>query len=289
MKLVTYRRSDESLRPAVLVEGGAIDLVDALPERPASLSELFERRLVQQVSALLQSKPLPTVKAPHLVAPIPKPGKIFGIGLNYRDHAIESGMAIPDEPIVFVKLPSAVIGPNDAIVIPECTNEVDYEAELVVVIGRIAKHVAESEALNCVAGYTIGNDVSARDFQLRKPGGQWSLGKSFDTFAPLGPAIVTPDEVSDPHDLGIVLRLNDRIVQNSRTSQLIFPIEKLIAYLSSICQLDPGDLIFTGTPPGVGFARKPPQFLKPGDKCEIEIEELGTLANLCRSDGQRIA
>jgi 2-keto-4-pentenoate hydratase/2-oxohepta-3-ene-1,7-dioic acid hydratase in catechol pathway len=164
-------------------------------------------------------------------------------------------------------------------VLPRVSREVDYEAELVVVIGKRGRYIAEDQARNYVAGYTIGHDVSARDWQLRKPGGQWLAGKTFDTFAPIGPALVTADEIRDPHRLSIELRLNGQVMQRSNTEQMIFTVDKLVAYISQVVTLQPGDLIFTGTPPGVGFARKPPVFLKPGDIVEIEIENLGILRN----------
>ena len=163
--------------------------------------------------------------------------------------------------------------------LPRLSVQVDYEAELVLVIGRGGRHIAESQARQHIAGYCCGNDVSARDWQLHKPGGQWLLGKSFDGFAPFGPALVTANEVADPGDLAIRLRLNGRTMQDSSTRQLIFSVEKLVAYVSGVATLVPGDLIFTGTPPGVGMARKPPVFLQPGDTVEVEIPSLGTLRN----------
>jgi 2-keto-4-pentenoate hydratase/2-oxohepta-3-ene-1,7-dioic acid hydratase in catechol pathway len=214
-----------------------------------------------------------------LMAPVPDPPKIICLGLNYRDHAAESGMDIPKEPILFSKYTTALLGHQGEIVLPEVSQEVDYEAELVVVIGQGGRHIPRERALEHVAGYTIGHDVSARDWQLNKPGKQWMAGKTFDTFAPVGPALVTPDEVGDPHKLGIRLRLNGKTMQESTTSQLIFGVDETIAYLSQIFTLEPGDLIFTGTPPGVGMARKPPVWLQPGDVVEVEIDGLGILRN----------
>jgi 2-keto-4-pentenoate hydratase/2-oxohepta-3-ene-1,7-dioic acid hydratase in catechol pathway len=215
----------------------------------------------------------------RLLPPIPDPEKIICVGLNYADHAAESGAPIPAEPVIFNKFPSALRASGDPIELPRVSSRVDYEAELVVVIGRGGRNIACQQALDHVGGYTCGHDVSARDWQLSKPQGQWLLGKSFDSFAPLGPALVTPDEVGDTRDLGIALRLNGKIMQQSNTKQLIFGIDELIAYVSQVCTLSPGDLIFTGTPPGVGFARKPPVFLRPGDVVEIEIERVGILTN----------
>jgi 2-keto-4-pentenoate hydratase/2-oxohepta-3-ene-1,7-dioic acid hydratase in catechol pathway len=199
--------------------------------------------------------------------------------LNYRDHAAESGVPAPPEPVLFSKYSTALIGHGDRIVLPRVSTEVDYEAELVVAIGKGGRHIAREGAFEHVGGYTVGHDVSARDWQLGKPAKQWMAGKTFDTFAPTGPELVSPDEVPNPHNLGIRLRLNGQTMQDSSTAQLIFGIDVLIAYLSQIMTLEPGDLIFTGTPPGVGMARKPPVWLKPGDVVEVEIDGLGTLRN----------
>ena len=226
-------------------------------------------------------QPLPD----SLLPPIEAPEKIICIGLNYRDHAIETGAEIPTEPVVFSKFNSTIIGHGDTIRLPSVANEVDYEAELVVVIGREAKHVAAADAMDYVFGYTCGHDVSARDWQKGRPGGQWLLGKTFDTFAPTGPCVVTKQELPDPSNLSVRMRLNGEIVQDSTTSQLIFDIPTLIEHLTKIVTLKPGDLIFTGTPPGVGAARNPPLFLKPGDECSVEIEGVGTLTNRCEADG----
>jgi 2-keto-4-pentenoate hydratase/2-oxohepta-3-ene-1,7-dioic acid hydratase in catechol pathway len=214
-----------------------------------------------------------------LLAPVHDPQKIICLGLNYRDHAAESGSPIPREPILFSKYPTALVGDGEAIVLPAVSREVDYEAELVIVVGRRGRHLKADEAPAHVAGYTVGHDVSARDWQLKKDGKQWMVGKTFDTFAPLGPVLVTADEVPDPHALPIRLRLNGQVMQDSNTSQMIFSVGATLAYLSQICTLEPGDLVFTGTPPGVGFARKPPVYLKGGDVVEVEIEGLGVLRN----------
>jgi 2-keto-4-pentenoate hydratase/2-oxohepta-3-ene-1,7-dioic acid hydratase in catechol pathway len=212
-----------------------------------------------------------------LAAPIPRPPKIVCIGLNYRDHAIESNMPIPETPTVFAKFPTAVIGPGQPIVLPKASTRPDYEAEFAVVIGKRGRHIPEDRWQEHVFGYTILNDVSARDFQMATS--QWMIGKTFDTFAPIGPAIVTADEIEDPHKLAISLELSGELLQNSNTSQLIFNVPKLVGYLSSVFTLEPGDIIATGTPSGVGFARKPPRYLKPGDECRVRIEGLGELYN----------
>lgn len=217
-------------------------------------------------------------------APIPRPGKIVCIGLNYRDHAIESGMAIPTEPVLFSKYPSAVIGPDDVISLPPQSDQVDYEAELVFVIGKTARNVTAADAMQYVAGYTCGHDVSARDYQIKRGGGQWMVGKTFDTFAPMGPVLVTADEAIDPHNLPIRCVVNGETLQNSNTSQFIFTIPQAIEYLTHFMTLEPGDVVFTGTPPGVGFARKPPVFLKDGDVTEIQIDGIGVLRNTVRAE-----
>jgi 2-keto-4-pentenoate hydratase/2-oxohepta-3-ene-1,7-dioic acid hydratase in catechol pathway len=213
------------------------------------------------------------------LAPVPDPQKIVCLGLNYRDHAAESGSPIPREPILFSKYATALIGHGDNIVLPPVSREVDYEAELVIVIGKRGRNIPESQALAHVAGYTVGHDVSARDWQLKKDGKQWMAGKTFDTFAPVGPVLVTADEVPDPHNLPIRLRLNGQTMQDSNTKQMIFNVGATLAYLSQVFTLEPGDLIFTGTPPGVGMARKPPVYLKGGDVVEVEIEGIGLLRN----------
>ena len=213
----------------------------------------------------------------YWLAPVPRPGKLICIGLNYRDHAAESKMPIPERPVIFSKFSTGVIAPGEAVVLPETSTQVDYEAELAVVIGRRAKNVSATHALDYVLGYTAFNDVSARDFQFAD--GQWQRGKSCDTFAPMGPTIVTADALRDPHKLPIKLILNGKTMQDSNTDQLIFGVPELIEFLSETITLEPGDLIATGTPPGVGFARNPPVFLQPGDEMVVEIEGIGKLNN----------
>ena len=212
-------------------------------------------------------------------APIADPRKIICVGLNYKDHAAESGSPIPKEPILFSKYPTALIGHGETIVLPRVSQEVDYEAEFVIVIGKKGRHLTLANAMEHVAGYSVGHDVSARDWQLRKDGKQWMVGKTFDTFAPMGPVLVTKDEVKDPQNLPIRLKLNGQVMQNSSTSQMIFGVAELLVYLSQVFTLEPGDLIYTGTPPGVGVARKPPVYMKDGDVVEVEIEGLGVLRN----------
>ena len=235
-------------------------------------------RAAQQVAQRAEAIQYEAAKVKYH-APVHDPRKIVCIGLNYRDHAAESGAQVPREPILFSKYATALIGHGQPIVLPPVSQEVDYEAEIVIIIGKRGRNVATASALEFVAGYTVGHDVSARDWQLKKDGKQWMVGKTFDTFAPAGPVLVTADEVPDPHNLGIRLRLNGQTMQDSNTKQLIFRVGDLVAYLSQVFTLEPGDLIYTGTPPGVGFARKPPVFLKGGDVVEVEIDGLGECCN----------
>ena len=213
----------------------------------------------------------------RLMAPVLRPGKILCVGLNYRDHAIESNMAIPEVPTIFLKLPNAVTGPDSEIILPRNSTQPDYEAELAAVIGRGGKNIRPEDWKQHVLGYTILNDVSARDVQLATS--QWTLGKSFDTFAPLGPAIVTTDEIEDPHTLDIELSINGEVLQRSNTRHLIFKLPDLIEHLSSVISLEPGDIISTGTPAGVGLGRTPKRWLKPGEEIVIKIERIGELRN----------
>lgn len=217
----------------------------------------------------------------HLLAPL-DPVNIFCIGLNYRAHAAETGAPIPEQPVIFMKPTSALTHPGEPILLPACCNngpEVDYEAELAVVIGRRCRNVPVERALDQVLGYSCANDVSARRWQKRGGGGQWVRGKSFDSFCPLGPTLVTADEVPNPQRLGIECRLNGRLMQAGNSADMIFPVAELISRLSQDTTLLPGTLILTGTPPGVGFARQPPVFLAAGDRVEVRIEGIGRLEN----------
>jgi acylpyruvate hydrolase len=216
-------------------------------------------------------------EAVTLHAPVPRPGKVMCIGVNYREHAEEQDETPPERPLLFSKFPTSVVGPGDAVRIPPGSVQTDYEAELAVVIGRKGKRIPEERAYDHVFGYSNLNDVSARDYQF--PDGQWQRGKSCDTFAPLGPYLATTDEVPDPHALAIRFRLNGETLQSSNTGMMIHKIPALIAAISESITLEPGDVIATGTPSGVGFARTPPVFLRPGDRMEVEIERLGVLAN----------
>lgn len=218
--------------------------------------------------------PLSSVR---LLSPLPRPGKILCIGLNYRDHAVESKMDLPKVPAVFTKFPNSVTGHGANVVIPTMTKQADYEAEMAVVIGKTARRVDAKNWQEYVFGYTILNDVSARDVQLATS--QWNLGKSFDTFAPIGPAIVSKHEIADPHVLDIKLSIDGEVLQQSNTRELIFKVPDLIGYLSSIVTLEPGDLISTGTPAGVGLGRTPQRWLKAGETMTVAVEKIGTLTN----------
>ena len=208
-------------------------------------------------------------------APMMRPSKIVCVGLNYADHARESGVDLPAEPVLFFKATTSFCGPNDPLIIPKESLKTDWEVELAVVIGKVARHVREADALKHVAGYVLHNDYSEREWQLER-GGQWVKGKSADSFAPLGPWLVTPDEVADPQDLALWLKVNGRMMQDSHTRQMAFGVATLISYISRFMTLLPGDVISTGTPPGVGLGQKPPLYLKPGDVVELGITGLGT-------------
>jgi 2-keto-4-pentenoate hydratase/2-oxohepta-3-ene-1,7-dioic acid hydratase in catechol pathway len=269
---------------AVVLHGEQyLDLQATDPALPNSVRALLEGgpELLKRVAALVgrgDAKTYPVAGAKYL-APIPDPLKVVCIGLNYRDHAEETGAAIPREPVLFSKFSSALQGAGEPIVLPWVSDQVDFEAELVLVVGKKGRHIPKAQAMSYLAGYAVGHDVSARDWQTGKDAKQWLAGKTFDTFAPVGPVIVTADEVPDPHNLGIRLKINGTTMQNSNTKQMIFRADDLLAYISQVVTLQPGDLIFTGTPPGVGIARKPPVFLKGGDVVEVEIDGLGTLRN----------
>jgi len=280
MKLATLLTDRGPRVVGVTLEGKFVDLCEVDAKLPATMREILTHP--EGLSAAAHALAAGSTKGPFvtgkLQAPVGNPDKVFCIGLNYRDHAIETNSPIPSEPVVFSKFSQAVIGPEEAVVLPKVAHEVDYEAELVVIIGKRGKNITKEAAFSHVAGYTVGNDVSARDWQKGRPGGQWLLGKTPDTFAPTGPYLVTSDEV-DPHNIKFGLRLNGETMQNSSTKELIFGVDEVIAHVSKLVTLQPGDLIFTGTPPGVGVARKPPVYLKAGDRMEVDIEDVGVLVN----------
>jgi 2-keto-4-pentenoate hydratase/2-oxohepta-3-ene-1,7-dioic acid hydratase in catechol pathway len=261
MRLVTFRHGGSGATAGVLRENQVTSLgTDMLRVIfsgvvPAPVGESFELSSVT------------------LLAPIPRPPKFICVGLNYRDHAIESNMAMPKVPTIFSKFSNVVIGPGENIVLPKESTQPDYEAEFAVVIGPGGRRISAAQAMD----HVFVNDVSARDLQLATT--QWLMGKTCDTFAPMGPAIVTKDEITDPHALDISLEIGGEILQKSNTRELIFRIPELIEFISSVVTLEPGDIISTGTPSGVGFARKPPRYLKDGDECIVRVEGLGELRN----------
>lgn len=278
MRIVTYSVETGAPRAGIVVDDRIVDLSGAGYADVISFLEAGAAA-VEAARALRPGPDSPLRSEVKLHAPIPKPEKFICIGLNYRDHAAEAGMEVPDTPIVFTKYANAVCGPDEAIELPAVSNQVDYEAELGFIIGRRCKNVRKQDWREVVFGYTCVNDVSARDYQLATS--QWTIGKTFDTFGPMGPELVSADEIADPHKLRIRLDLNGETMQDSNTSRFIFDIPALVEYLTAVMTLSPGDIVSTGTPPGVGFARKPPVFLKPGDEVVVKIEGIGELRNPC--------
>ena len=280
MKLLRYGAPGAE-KPAILDGDGAIrDLSGHVSDiggkeiDPAALAVL----------AKLDPTTLPLVAGTPRIGPcVTGTGKFICIGLNYADHAAESGMAVPPEPVVFMKATSAIVGPNDDLLIPRGSEKTDWEVELGVVIGKTAKYVSEADALDYVAGYCTVHDVSERAFQIERSG-QWTKGKSCDTFGPIGPWLVTKDEVADPQNLGLWLKVNGETVQNGTTKTMVYGAAFLVSYLSQFMSLHPGDIISTGTPPGVGMGMKPPRYLKAGDVVELGIEGLGSQKQTTRAD-----
>lgn len=286
MKLITFSTPGASARVGVLDGASVIDLSvasgGALPARMIDLLNLGDDGMARARAAAATRKPearLP-LSAARLHAPVPRPGKIVCLGRNYAAHAKEGGAEVLENPIIFLKPASAVIGPGDSIIVPAATTKPDYEAELAVIIGRACRDVDEAHALDYVAGYACANDVSARDLQRMTH--QWDQGKMPDTFCPLGPALVTRDEIGDPSGLNIRAILNGQEMQNSNTRLMIFSVPFFISYLSRFTTLEPGDILLTGTPDGVGSARNPPVFLQNGDTISVEIDKVGTLTNPVR-------
>ena len=274
MKLVSFSLADGRIRPGSLLDDTNLVVDLSVVGYGDTLAGIAAGITAPEGGNTFPSNPLNEVR---LHAPLLNPPRIFAIGLNYRDHAKESGMAIPTTPVVFFKLPTAIVGPGDPIVLPVNSSEPDYEAEFAFVIGHGGYRIGADEWRKHVYGYTIVNDVSARDVQFAST--QWSLSKCFPTFCPLGPAIVTADEIADPHELQIGLSIDGEQLQNSNTHELIFKIPELIEYLSSITPLLPGDIVSTGTPPGVGLGRTPKRWLKPGETITVTVEGLGSLTN----------
>lgn len=276
MKFARYGAPGQE-RPAVLdAQGGLRDLGGVVADLAGDVLADLPR---------VDPESLPLVAGnPRLGPPVSGVGKFIGIGLNYSDHAEEAGMQPPPEPIVFMKATSSICGPNDDVYLPRGSEHSDWEVELGIVIGRSAKYVSEAEALAHVAGYTIVNDVSERHYQTKRSG-QWTKGKSCDTFGPIGPWLVTPDEVADPQDLNLTLDLNGTRMQSGTSGAMIFSCATIVSYLSQMMSLHPGDVIATGTPPGVGMGMKPPRYLCPGDEMVLRIEGLGEQRARVKQDG----
>ena len=279
MRLVTFRRPGGDPEAGAVIRNQVVSLAGAgFRDMLGVLSGGAEAKA--KIENWIYNPPqnasiaLDSVK---LLAPVPRPPKLICIGLNYRDHARETGMEIPQRPTIFSKFSNAVTGPGCPIVLPKNSTQPDYEAEFAFVIGEGGRHIPAGDWDRHVFGYTILNDVSARDFQMATS--QWLVGKTFDTFAPMGPHIVSADEITDPHALDIRLRINGETLQSSNTRELIFKIPELVAYLSSVMTLEAGDIVSTGTPAGVGFARKPPRYLRPGDEVVVSIAGIGELRN----------
>ena len=279
MRLVTFGR-DGAIKAGAVVDDAVVDLSAADSAIPTNMLDLLrggEPMLTRAVNAVASGAARHPVRDVTLLAPIPRPGKALAIGLNYRDHAEESGQQLPKYPIVFSKVSSCITGPSAPIQRPRASTSVDWEAELVFVIGKEGRHIPAASALDHIAGFMCGNDVSVRDWQFHNP--TWMIGKGFDTHGPTGPWLVTQDEV-DASKLDIACYVNGERVQSSNTKNLIFGIGELVEYLSTAFTLEPGDIVFTGTPAGVGISRRPPVFLKHGDVVKVEIEGLGSLENL---------
>lgn len=266
--------------------GDIVDLSKADPTLPTDMRGFLDggQRMLLAAKSAVDSGHQDTIlprQNVKVVAPIYNPDKVLCIGMNYKDHCEEQNAPIPTEPVIFNKFPSCIIGPTDDLIYPEETKELDWEVELTIVIGREAKKVKEEDAMNYVFGFTVAHDVSARDWQLSKGknGGQWTIGKAMDCFCPLGPAIVMKEDLVDPHNLGLRCLVNGKAKQDSSTKQMIFQTASLVAFVSRFMTLKPGDLILTGTPPGVGVFRKPPEFLKRGDVVVCEIDQIGRIEN----------
>ena len=282
MKLVSFRRThqdgdgaDETWKPGALLDGDRV--IPLTGERSVRQILTDGEAALSRIEKSLDRETFLPLSEVILGPPVPDPDKIICIGLNYREHAGEVDMEMPAAPILFPKFRNSLVGDGADIVMPDLTSKGDYEGEMAVVIGRRCKGVSEEDALGVVAGYMPFNDVSARDLQMQTS--QWAAGKALDTFAPCGPALVTADEIGDVQDLNLRTRLNGEEVQSSNTSLMLFPVRTLIAFISSLMTLEPGDVIATGTPSGVGFTREPPLVLKPGDRVEVEIDSVGLLSN----------
>jgi 2,4-diketo-3-deoxy-L-fuconate hydrolase len=270
MKLIRFGEAGKE-KPGVVISDTCYDVSAWVQDYD---EEFFENGGLGRLEKVISSNKLPAIKVMRYGCPVKKPSKIVCIGLNYSDHAKETGATIPAEPVIFMKSTTALIGPDDDVIIPKNSQKTDWEVELAVVIGKKAQYVEESDAMEYVAGYSLHNDISEREFQLER-GGTWDKGKGCDTFAPIGPWLVTTDEIKDVHNLRLWLTVNGKTMQDGSTSNLIFKIPLLVSYVSRFMTLLPGDVISTGTPNGVGLAMKPPVYLKPGDIMELGIDGLG--------------
>lgn len=280
MRLARFAAADGAPRLGVVTGDHVVDLARAAPDLPGDVGELLAlgpAGLDAAARAAEASGAGVALEEVTLLAPVPRPGKLLAVGLNYADHVAETGLETPEFPLVFAKMPSCVTGPYDPIERPVVSDRLDYEGELAFVIGRRCRHVSRADAPSVIAGYTILDDVSVRDWQMRTS--QWILGKSFDTHGPMGPWLVTGDELGDPHALAIRTLVNGEVRQESNTRHLIFDCFGLVETLSQVFTLEPGDVVATGTPGGVGNAMRPPRFLAPGDTVRIEIEGIGEIEN----------
>lgn len=273
---------DGSSRPAVIdSDGAAVDLMAAGLVHWADIESLIEAGpSALREAASVPGRSLPRIAKPKLLAPLTRPQKIMCIGRNYADHAKELGHDLPERPVLFSKYPSSIVGPGADIELPSVSQKVDYEAELAVVIGKPCKAVSEEDALGYVFGYTCANDITMRDAQVTD--GQWTRAKSPDTFCPLGPWIVTADDIPDPQALAISMELNGEMMQESTTESMVFGVAELVSYLSQTMTLLPGDILLTGTPPGVGAGRSPQVFIRPGDRLKVTVRGIGELENRAR-------
>lgn len=276
MKVVRFARADGSPALGVL-QGDEIADLSAVAPTIEQVTELFDEGTRAAADQALPRAPRLALATVQLLAPLPRPRIVFAVGVNYRDHAAETGRSIPDFPVVFNKQVSCITGPFDAIHYPSVAERLDYEGELAFLIGRRVRHVRPGDGLAAIGGYTVMNDVTVRDWQAKSP--TWTLGKSFDTHGPMGPCVVTADEIGDPHRLALRTWVNGELRQESSTDQLIFDCGRLVEILSTVCTLEPGDVVSTGTPGGVGVAMDPPGLLAVGDVVRVEIEGIGHIEN----------
>lgn len=285
MRFVQFERGGDRRVGVEIRDGG--DIVDlcagdsSIPSDMRSFIEGGQKTLLAAKSVIDRGGSIIPRDSVKIVAPIYNPDKVLCVGMNYKDHCEEQNAPVPIEPVIFNKFPSSIIGPTEDLQYPEETQKLDWEVELTIVIGKDAKRVQESDAMNYVFGYTVAHDVSARDWQLEpgKNGGQWLIGKAMDGFCPLGPAIVMKEDINDPHNLGLRCRVNGVTKQDSNTNQLVHKTAAMVTFISRFMTLRPGDVILTGTPPGVGVFRKPPEYLKRGDVVECEIDGIGKVVN----------